>query len=114
MKIDITKKYCYRSGEPARILCVDAQGDQPVISLDLSGDCLRHRITGEFFTSNEESSRDLIEIRDPREWEIVVSTAENRSYKPGYIDGKATEDLQGGDKRIPADTWEIIKVREIL
>ena len=121
MKIDITKKYRTLDGRDVRIHATDGPNEKrPVIGSI-------HNNQGDYWwifdctdlgkyadPEHGESPLDLIEIREPREWEIVVSTEANRSYKPGTIDGKATDDLQGGDKRIPSDTWEIIRVREIL
>ena len=117
MKIDITKKYRTRGGMPVIIhgFSNPVDGRPLVYSYESGG--------GQWFLdscdedgSDVDGNRmfDLIEVREPREWEIVVSTPANRSHKPGTIDGNATDDLQGGDKRIPNDTWEIIRVREIL
>jgi hypothetical protein len=103
MKIDINKKYYYRNGEPARIICVDAPGDQPVISLDGSGDTLKHKATGQFFLSNDESSLDLIEVREPREWVLSV--------KPGTL--KVSE-IYEDEGPLDLHGWERVRVREII
>jgi hypothetical protein len=103
MKIDINKKYRYRNGESARILCVDAPGDQPVISLDGSGDTFAHNAAGQFFLYNEESSLDLIEVREPREWTLCVKLG---TLKVSEIyEDQGPLDLHG---------WERVRVREII
>lgn len=60
MMISMDKKYKYRNGEPARILCIDS-GDEnwPVISLTKNSGVMFHQPNGEFEAM--ESSRDLIE-----------------------------------------------------
>lgn len=102
MKIDINKKYRYRNGESARILCVDAPGDQPVISLDGSGDTLAHNAAGQFFLYNEESSLDLIEVREPLEcWVCVHVDERGITYGCGY-------------EKEPAGPHQYRKFREII
>lgn len=64
--IDITKIYKYRNGEPARVLCVDALGPQPVISVDTNGNPSTHCADGKWNTFDTPHSRDLIEVREPR------------------------------------------------
>jgi hypothetical protein len=112
MTIDINKKYRYRSGEPARILCVDAPGDQPVISLNGSGDTLKHKATGQFFHSNHESSLDLIEVREPREGfvSVVTKAALERAYGLGDPVGTFVTHRFGDEE----DGLEVIRVREII
>lgn len=61
MIIDITKKYTYRNGEPARILCTDAYEKSPVIALTTSGKVTIHRADGKSGIDDEESPWDLIE-----------------------------------------------------
>lgn len=120
MKIDINKKYRYRNGGPVRILAVDAKGPnddgewQPVIVLDENaGEVTFHCLDGKF-SGKDNDELDLIEVREPREYEVVVSTAENTRYERSVIDGKATDDLESGDRRVPLGKWEIIRVREII
>lgn len=72
MKIELSKNYSYRNGEPARILCVDAPCitepfHYPVISLRSNGTTVHHQDNG----LTPETDFDLIEIpsaREPREW----------------------------------------------
>jgi hypothetical protein len=85
MKIDINKKYRYRNGKPARILCVDGTGShcgisQPVVSMEEDGDINSHYEDGRFRGSSD-SEFDLIEVREPREfWIIERENGEARLY----------------------------------
>jgi len=74
MKIRLNKKYRYRNGELARILCIDAPGSQPVVSIGLTtGEALNHNVNGQFFESSSEySSFDLIEDKEPLECWICI------------------------------------------
>ena len=68
MKIDINKKYRYRNGKPARIVCVDAEGDRPVVSLNGKNSYAhKHYENGRYYETGEECQFDLIEISEPRE-----------------------------------------------
>lgn len=110
MKIDINKRYAWDSGtfkREAIIHSVNGPVDRfPIIASTKT-------IGGNWETAAH-SPEGFIEVRQPREWQIVVSTGANRSYRAGTIDGKATDDLQCGDMSIPTDAWEIIRVREII
>lgn len=102
--ISMDKKYKYRNGEPAIILCVDSGYDEyPVISLTPEGGAIFHKVNGEY--EDIESSRDLIEISkyaDFKDNEEVVCWNWNESKvkrhfayeKDGnafcYADGKST------------------------
>ena len=57
------KKYQYRVGSPARILCTDAPGDYPVISINESGKTISHTNQGKWMEDREDKY-DLFEIRD--------------------------------------------------
>ena len=103
MKIDINKKYRYRNGGSARILCIDGPGDQPVISLDETGDALNHSADGRFFRDKKEASLDLIEVREPREWELAINKQDAALVYSRGIKGL---------KHNPE--WEIVRVREII
>jgi hypothetical protein len=103
MKIDINKKYRYRNGKPARILCVDAPDqDDPVISMDEQSLINRHKPDGRYY-HDEISCLDLIEVREPREWVLSV--------KPGTLKVSEIYEDQG-----PLDLhgWERVRVREII
>lgn len=100
MKIDINKKYRYRNGEPARIVCVDAPGTFPVIAIGEDGDPTTHHEDGKFYGSTE-AEFDLIEVREPREWKAVV--IKQCGTLASYDDG---------DENKP--DYEVIRVREII
>lgn len=106
MKIDINKKYRYRNGKPARILCVDAPGDQPVISINNEGSVHGHEANGNFYPYGGSSRSDLIEVREPREWKAVVVTNDAR-----LPDGTLAN-YDEGDEDNPR--YEVIRVREII
>ena len=59
--ISLQGRYRTRSGDPVRILCVDAEGIQPVIGLHL-GETTRWSAAGVFGFSGKESVFDLIEV----------------------------------------------------
>jgi hypothetical protein len=109
MKIDINKKYRYRNGTAARILCVDAPTKaEPVISMDEDGLIRRHKPDGEYYNDGT-SSLDLIEVREPREFNLQVATSLNTCYPVGYF---SSADDAG---RVSSCTfWEVIRVREII
>ena len=106
MKIDINKKYRYRMGDPVRILCVDAVGPkfrgkpQPVVALDSkTGETTFHFEDGRFDSIEKNDALDLIEVREPRQWEITF-----------YQDGSMRANMGG----LASPRGETIRVREIL
>lgn len=64
-KIEMSKTYRYANGEPARILCTDAPGDHPVVSLSQAGKLFRHTPEGYFYDEDCSTSYDLIEVAEP-------------------------------------------------
>lgn len=65
--IDINKKYKFRDGKPARILCTDAPGPQPVVAIDGEGCVSTHGADGRFLDGDGEcSDYDLIEVVEPK------------------------------------------------
>lgn len=65
MKVSMSKKYRYRNGEAARILCVDSGSEKyPVISVNQAGDIETHTVDGMEYLTNprKDSQIDLIEI----------------------------------------------------
>jgi hypothetical protein len=66
MKISMNKKYRYRKGDPARVLCVDASGEYPVISLDENGDTTQHIANGQVLLDGLGTSWDLIEVKEEK------------------------------------------------
>lgn len=69
MKIDLNKKYTYKIGGIARVLCTDAPGTHPVISIGEDGELTGHFEDGHA-DPEYDGEFDLIEIpeaREPRE-----------------------------------------------
>jgi hypothetical protein len=104
MKIDINKKYRYRSGESARVICIDACESYPVIAIDEAGDPTTHTADGRYHENGEDDS-DLIEVREPREWWAVV-------YDEKGIGGRLYPVQQIGEDEKPI--CHQIRVREII
>jgi hypothetical protein len=71
--IDMNKKYTYRNGAPARILCVDAREPGPVISLDQHGYPLRHYEDGSRNEIGSLSEYDLLEVKEEKTLEFWVN-----------------------------------------
>lgn len=64
--IDMSKKYRYRNGEPARVLCVDAESggelaERPVLSIGPNVALTRHYQNGKTHEASDEPG-DLIEV----------------------------------------------------
>lgn len=97
--IDINRKYRYRNGEEARILCVDRPNDNGfgVVSCDKKGDLHTHTPDGLYGNSMENHLYDLIEVKEKSVfWANVYN--EGRVIYP-HID-KHEADKQGGASRI--------------
>ena len=60
--ITMDKQYRYRNGQPARVLCVDANSKHPVIALTDDGLTSRFGRDGKFYSDGTESIWDLIEV----------------------------------------------------
>lgn len=60
--ISMDKEYRYRNGGPARVLCIDASGTQPVITLTKDGIVRRHHPDGKW-TDSDEMPYDMIEVK---------------------------------------------------
>jgi len=61
--ISMTKKYRYRNGLSARVLCIDGVQAQPVVSMDAKGTIRRHCCAGMYFEPQRESVWDLVEVK---------------------------------------------------
>lgn len=96
--INITKKYRFRNGQPARILCTDAPGKYPVITIAEDGDISQHTKTGGYMRDGH-CEWDLIEVREPREWVIRF-----------YEDGTGLVDIAGP----AAPRGETLRLREVI
>lgn len=78
MQITMDKKYTYRNGESARILCVDRpDADIPVISMRANGALIFHRAYGKEYSDVFEW--ELIEEWTPKDKEPVWA------WDKGYI-----------------------------
>lgn len=75
--ISLDKKYRYRDGRPARVLCVDRPspdgGGRPVVSMNEEGGISVHLADGRATSHGADSDLDLIEVREPLECWVWVS-----------------------------------------
>ena len=85
--IDINKKYRYRNGKEARILCVDliGRGLHCVVSCDNVGNLFTQTINGNYMLGRGEHDYDLIEVKEKIETWVVID-------KSGYCDFWRTKD----------------------
>ena len=80
-KITMDKEYTYRTGERARILCIDRNFDGlPVISVKEDGSIYAHTSTGSFLSSNLPTDNDLIEVWTPTKGEWCLFTDNHEAY----------------------------------
>lgn len=82
--ITLDKKYRYRNGDPARVLCVDANDDKwPIISLNDRGNVVYHTAEGIATQGDSTTDIDLIEVREPaRIWCNRYDKTDNWSKEP--------------------------------
>jgi hypothetical protein len=113
MKIDITKKYRYRMGDPVQILAVNLDGPmnggkpQPVAAYDAKAhEVTFHHADGRFDCCEQNDALDLIEVREPREWKATVAL-EGAPMPAGTLTHYDPEDDE-------ARHYEVIRVREII
>lgn len=64
MNITMDGKYAYRAWprKQVRVLCVDAPGTEPVVSLGLEGTVRTHHASGRYLNDVNESVRDLVPL----------------------------------------------------
>lgn len=118
MKIDINKKYRTRDGREARLFTTESR----IINAPVTGEVLNE--DGEWRSygwldngqsvsrsGNTYPQNDLVEVREPREWDIRVGTNGNTVKGDGRI---IAEQLQGDRTPGDRDTFEVIRVREII
>lgn len=93
--IDINKKYRYRNGEPARVLCTDGSRNMfPVVSISKSGGLHVHTLEGGrvSYDQNYDHEYDLIEITLEVDDPVIVwdkgLSKKNRYFKEFNDDGK--------------------------
>lgn len=74
MSIDPNKKYQTRDGRNVRILCADMdRARQPVVGIIEGNSYVNYWTEAGFYAlDGTESIRDLIEVREPREWRIYA------------------------------------------
>lgn len=70
--ISLQGRYRTRSGDPVRILCVDAEGIQPVIGLH-GGSIDRWGADGTYGFAAKESKFDLIEVTPPPDSPLLAA-----------------------------------------
>jgi hypothetical protein len=63
MKISMDKKYTNGQGETVEVLCVDADGDYPVIT-KTNGTCETYTINAAYSREQKSAKLDLIEVGD--------------------------------------------------
>ena len=68
MNIERDKRYLTRNGSIVRVVCIDAPGPYPVISVDEDGDTSSHSKTGLCVDSSLCGDDIVAEHREPREW----------------------------------------------
>jgi hypothetical protein len=115
MKIHINKKYRTRDGREVIIHAIDGPDKSlPVVaSIRNPGGWMAGKWRADGIGTNESSS--LIEVREPREFQLVVSTAANDIKPLGTLSAFRTERLaEGKTEHLDAPYWEIIRVREII
>lgn len=97
--------YRTRGGEIRRVVCVDAPGQWPVISVPLkSNHALREIVThledGREFECFKDGKEDLMqEHHEPREWHLIQH---EQNKRPQVIDGPGFE------------IGKVIRVREVI
>ena len=72
------KKYKYRNGEPARILCLDYNAKTyPVISLNEKRNIQTHTKDGIYNLNEQKNDYDLIEVKEKKKIELWVNVYPN-------------------------------------
>ena len=74
-KITMDGKYQTRDGRPVRVLCVDADGDYPVVAL--AGGCVyTYTLEGKVLIGTAEGADDLIPVPEKRRVKFWVNVYE--------------------------------------
>lgn len=106
--IEMGKNHRTRDGRPARVICVDAKGEQPVVALVPNGNSesvIRTSLAGEFHPGGPHDELDLIEVGPYDDFKIdepvmVRDDSENnwarRHFAGVAPDGKPTTWQNGG------------------
>ena len=93
MKIDMNKTYKTRSGSPVRILCIDADGDFPVIALIDGKQIEAYYSAGAYALNFENHFKDLIEVTPYDDFEIddkVMVSMDGVKWFKRYFAGVST------------------------
>jgi hypothetical protein len=108
-EISMDKKYRARNGRPARVICVDAKGAQPVVALVYGGGSefvINTSLKGEFF-DGDLHELDLIEVSPYEDFEVdepvMVRDHEDNRWLRKYFagvdgDGKPSTWVLGSTK----------------
>lgn len=75
--ITMDKKYRYRSGLPARILCIDGHIRQPVVSMTGTGGVHTHCEDGRYLVYTGGHEYDLIEVKPRFKRKLWINIYEN-------------------------------------
>ena len=79
-KITMDGKYQTRDGRPVRVLCVDAEGLQPVVAL-IGGDVQRFSSSGVYWFDDKSTSyHDLVPVPEKRRVKFWVNVYGNLVY----------------------------------
>lgn len=93
--IEMNKKYRYRTGPVARILCVNAPGDPArcVISIQENGHVHHHTRDGCADVTGRPHADDLVEVKEPRRvWLNIANVVTNY---PAYSNKQDAEAMAG-------------------
>ena len=93
--VSMDKRYKTRDGRSVRIICTDMKGGEHcVVALVQEGECEdigRYTAEGLFWSSNEESRHDLIEVSPYEDWKvddlIVVKNNNSDSWEYRHFAG---------------------------
>lgn len=90
-KIEMGKQYRTRGGHPVRIICVDREGDFPVIGLKNNVSILAFTETGYYYKSENPYSYDLIEYNPAQDLKldqaIWVKDCNDTEWYPRHFKG---------------------------
>jgi hypothetical protein len=104
-EISMDRKYAYRNGEPARILCVDGNDVVfPVIAMDRYGIVTKHNREGKLADHNPhivgeiKRDEDLIEVKEVQVlWINVYKNGQTSTHRSDYA-ADLSPRAQGGDR----------------
>lgn len=109
MTISMERKYTYRNGEPARILCVDAPVKYPVRSMDENGHIWTHACNG---VSLDGAILDLIEVKEKKTLEFWVNVYEDGGSERAYDEETAVRYIRMDSRKAVACKHVVITYEE--